>query len=182
MACLSQVDDTNTDTDPANLYSELEDPAENQKEKVNKSSPTKSTHSNKSAGGFYEEIDDSKVKRLKEQDSGFEGNYDVIDDDADDNVDRDIKSASLLGLPARSDDESSVMEEFDEVKWAVNAQIKTNSRSATRKSCSIWHNCWCVEYRDLKSRLKRTILNNSHKVLIPVLNHEKLHCEIVLCN
>ena len=119
MACLSQVDDTNTDTDPANhVYSELEDPAENQKEKVNKSPPTKSTHSNKSAGGFYEEIDDSKVKRQKEQDSGFEGNYEVIDDDADDNVDRDIKSASLLGLPARSDDESSVMEEFDEVNQA----------------------------------------------------------------
>ena len=117
MACLSQVDDTNTDTDPANhVYSELEDPAENQKEKVNKSRSTKSTHSNKSAGGFYEEIDDSEVKRQKEQDSGFEGNYDVIDNNADDNVDRDIKSASLLGLPARSDDESSVMEEFDEVK------------------------------------------------------------------
>ena len=138
MACLSQVADTNTDTDPANhVYSELEDPAENQKRKVNKSSPTKSTHSNKSAGGFYEEIDNSKVKRLKEQDSGFEGNYDVIDDDADDNVDRDIKSASLLGLPARSDDESSVMEEFDEVKWVVNAQIKADFRSATRKPCSI---------------------------------------------
>ena len=118
LAYVSQVDDTNTDTDPANhVYSELEELAENHKEKVNKSSPTKSTHSNKSVGGFYEEIDDRKVKRQKEQDSGFEGNYDVIDDDdADDNVDTDINSASLLGLPARSDDESSVMEEFDEVK------------------------------------------------------------------
>ena len=118
LAYVSQVDDTNTDTDPANhVHSELEEPAENHKGKVNKSSPTKNTYSNKSAGGFYEEIDDSRVKRQKEQDSGFEGNYDVIDDeDADDNGDRDVKSASLLGLPARSDDESSVMEEFDEVK------------------------------------------------------------------
>ena len=106
------------------MYSELEEPTANQKGKNNQSSPTKSTHSNKSSGGYYEEIDDSKVKRQKEQDSGFEGNYDVVnDDDTDDNVDRDIKSASLLGLPARSDDESSVMEEFDEVKsTAINTQ------------------------------------------------------------
>ena len=120
MAYTSQVDDTNSETDPADhVYSEI-DKSEDRQRKLVKHSPTKSTHSNDSNGStrnLYEEIneDDDANRNRHESDNQSDGNYDVIDDDNDD-VDK--KNTSNLAPPSESEDEHSIIEQFDEVKKA----------------------------------------------------------------
>ncbi len=89
------------------------------------SSPTKSTRSNVSggSGGIYEEIDEEDIITTKQDgrqhENEAEPHYDVIDNDHV--TQKNGNEAGLLAPPGgdKSDDECSVMEEFDEVGTCV---------------------------------------------------------------
>ena len=113
-----QIDDTNIDTDPANhVYSEINE-SQGNRENMATQSPTKSTCSNDSNGStraLYENInedDDDKDNTRQVADNQCENNYDVIDDD---NNSVNKKNASHLAPPSESENEHSVIEQFDEV-------------------------------------------------------------------
>ena len=88
-----------------------------QNKEIPRTSPAKSAGSNASGGtgGIYEEIDDEDIITTKQNENEAEPHYDVIDKDYI--MQQNGKEAALLAPPSgnKSDDESSVMEEFDEV-------------------------------------------------------------------